>query len=66
MYHATFESNGLIYGYTYEVSSHFTRIYAYRLLPLAEMVWITADQSQINLDFGPVRILTMWLLTHQT
>ena len=26
------------------------------------MVWITADQSQINLDFSPVRMLTMWLL----
>ena len=26
------------------------------------MVWITADQSQINLDFSPVRKLTMWLL----
>ena len=29
---------------------------------LAEMAWITADQSQINLDFSPVRMLTMWLL----
>ena len=29
---------------------------------LAEMVWITADQSQINLDFSPVGMLTMWLL----
>ena len=32
------------------------------LLLLAEMVWITADQSHINLDFSPVRMLTMWLL----
>ena len=29
---------------------------------LAEMVWITANQSQIDLDFSPVRMLTMWLL----
>ena len=28
--------------------------YTYRLLLPAEMVWITADQSQINLDFSPV------------
>ena len=27
------------------------------------MVWITTDQSQINLDFRPVRMLTMWLLS---
>ena len=36
--------------------------YTYRLLLLPEMVWITADQSQIHLDFSPVRMLTMWLL----
>ena len=36
-------------------------IITYRLL-LAEMVWITADQSQLNLDCSPVRMLTMWLL----
>ena len=29
---------------------------------LAEMVWITAEQSQTNLEFSPVRMLTMWLL----
>ena len=35
------------------------------MLLLAEMVWITAGQPQINLDFSPVRMLTMWLLhTH--
>ena len=28
---------------------------------LAEMVWKTADQSQIVFDFSPVRMLTMWL-----
>ena len=40
--------------------------YTYRLLVLlAQMVWITADQSQINLDFSPVRMVMMWLLrTH--
>ena len=26
------------------------------------MVWITADQSQINLDFSPVRMRKRWLL----
>ena len=26
------------------------------------MVWITAGQSQIKLDFSHVRVLTMWLL----
>ena len=50
------------YGYTYQVSSHFARIYTYRPALLAEMVPITADQSQINLDFSPVRTLTTWLL----
>ena len=59
-YPTTSHSNGLIYGYTYEVSSRFTR--TYRLLMLAEKIWITADQSQINLDSSPVRMLTMWLL----
>ena len=29
---------------------------------LAEMVWITADQSQNMIDFSPVCMLTMWLL----
>ena len=29
---------------------------------LAEMVWITADQSQSYVDFGPVGMLTIWLL----
>ena len=28
---------------------------------LAEMVWITADQSHFFFDFSPVRMLTMWL-----
>ena len=63
-YHTTSDSNGLIYGYTYEVSSHFARIYTYRLLLLAEMVWITADQSQINIDFSPVRMLNDVATTH--
>ena len=36
--------------------------FTYRLLLLAEMVGYTADQSQINLDFCPVCMLTMWLL----
>ena len=35
--------------------------FTYRLL-LAEIVWITADQSQINLDSNLARMLTMWLL----
>ena len=60
-YHTTSQSNGLIYGYTSEVSSYFAPIYryTYRLLLLAEMVRITADQSQINLDFTPVRMQTI-------
>ena len=73
-YPATSYSNGLIYGYTYVRGlfgyTHTRYIirglfpfYTYRLLLLAEMVWITADQSQINLDFSPVFVCyTMWLL----
>ena len=50
-----------MYGYTCEVSPHFARIRR-RLMLLAEMVWITADQSQIILDLSPVRMVMMWLL----
>ena len=33
------------------------RRYEHTLLLLDEMVWITADQSQICLDFSPIRVL---------
>ena len=53
---------GLRHGYTYEVSSHLTRIGCCCLLKKWYQVWRTADQSKIYYDFSPVRMPTMWLL----